>query len=166
MFLLPIFLNLYCFCVMWKFLLYWCRIFFCYFSLILCISNWCLYYVTVLRVGFINRFMILYLFLCCFFRNNICSSSWFLSLSHISFVELMFTCSLGLCLTHDCKNSCLKLLTSVKNEPFTFLNSSKIFSLRFPISSFKMDFSLFSSFSLNFWFFFREWQAFPISQNI
>ena len=147
-----LFLNLYCFCVMRKFLFYWCRIFYCYFSLILWINNWCLYYVTVLRVG-----LLISLWSClCFYVVSLemifCSSSWFLSLSHISFVELMFTYSLGLCLTHDWKNSCLKLLTSAKNELFTFLSSSKIFSLRFPISSIKIDFSWFSSSSLNFWF--------------
>ena len=70
----------------------------------------------------------------------------------ISFVELSWTCSLGLCLTHHCKNSFLKLLISVKNELFIFLNSSKICSLRFPISSIKMSFSWFLSFSVKFWF--------------
>ena len=96
--------------------------------------------------------MILSLFLSCSLRNDICSSSWFINFFHISLVKFSFTCSLGLCLTHDCKNSFLNLLTSVKNELFIFLNSSNICSLRFPISSIKTDFSWFLSFSLNLWF--------------
>ena len=99
------------------------------------------------------------MFLNCSLRNNICSSRWFINLSDISLVEFLQTCSLGLCLTHHWKNSFLKLLTSVKNKLFIFLNSSKICSQRFPTSSIKTCFSWFSSFSLNFWFSF----AIPIS---
>ena len=84
---------------------------------------------------FVNECMILSLFLSCSLRNDICSSSWFINLYDISLVQFLFTCSLGLCLTHDCKNSFFKLLSSVKNELFILLNSSKSFSLRFPISS-------------------------------
>ena len=84
---------------------------------------------------FINELIILSLFLSCSLRNDICSSSWFINLYDISLVQFLFTCSLGLCLTHDCKNSFFKLLSSVKNELFILLNSSKSFSLRFPISS-------------------------------
>ena len=96
--------------------------------------------------------MILSLFLSCSLRNDICSSSCFINLSNISFVEFTFTCSPGLCLTNDCNNSFLKLLTSVKSKLFIFLRYFKICSLRFPISSIKTGFSWFSSFSLNFWF--------------
>ena len=105
---------------------------------------------------FINEFMILSSFLSCSLRNDICSSSCYINLSDILLVEFSFICLLGLCLTHDCKNSFWKLLTSVKNERFIFLNSSKICSLRFPISSTKTGFSWLSSFSHNFWFSFRS----------
>ena len=99
---------------------------------------------------FINEFVILSLFLSCYLRNDICSTSWFINLSDISYVKFSFTCSQGLCSTHDCKN--LKFLTSVKNELSIFLNSPNICSLRFPISSIKTGFSWFSSFCINFWF--------------
>ena len=116
----------------------------------------------------IDEFMILPLFLICSLRNNICSSRWFINLSDISLVEFPWTCSLGLCLTHDCKNSFLKLLTSVKNDFSIFLNSSKICNLRFPISSIKTGFSWFSSFCLNFWFSFGSDKhcQFPVIFNL
>ena len=54
--------------------------------------------------------MIFSLFLSCSLRNYICCSRWFINLSYISFVEFKWTCSLGLCLILDSKNSFLKLL--------------------------------------------------------
>ena len=62
----------------------------------------------------INEFMILSLFLSCSLRIDIYSSSWFINLFDISLVEFSLTCLLVLCLTHDCKNSFLKLLTCQK----------------------------------------------------
>ena len=78
---------------------------------------------------FINEFMILSLFLSCPLRNDICSSRWFINLSNISLIKFLWTCLLGLGVTYDCNNSFLKLLTSVKNELFILLNSSKICNL-------------------------------------
>ena len=124
------------------------------------VNNCCLYYLTVFESWFINEFMILSLFLSCSLEKDICSSRWFINLSEISLDELCWTCSL--CLTHDCKNLFLKLLTSVKKDLFIFLNSAKIISLRFLISSIKRIYSVFIIFS-QFSVFFRQWLAFPVS---
>ena len=89
------------------------------------------------RVGLLMSLWSLSLFLSCFLWNNICCCRWFINLSSILLIEFPWTYSLGLVLTHDCKNSFLKLLTSVKVKLFIFLNFSKICNLRFSISSIK-----------------------------
>ena len=122
----------------------------------------------------VDELMILSLFLNCSLRNYIALlDRWFVSLSSVSLEVFAWTCSLGICLTHDCKNSFLKILTSEhrnkithsyilflcsdKNKLFIFMSSSidgssKICNLRFPTSFINTGFSWFSSFSLNLWF--------------
>ena len=92
------------------------------------------------RVGLLMSLWSLSLFLSCFLRNNICCCRWFINFSGILLIEFPWIYSLGLVLTHDCKNSFLKLLTSVKVKLFIFLNFSKICNVRFSISSIKQVF--------------------------
>ena len=157
MFLLPMYLNLYC--LLWE---SFCFTGVAFFSVIFLFSCGLITSVSITLLFFdswiINEFKILSLFLSCSLTNDICYSSCFINLSNISFVEFTFTCSLGLCLTQGWKNSFFKLLTSVKTELFIFQNSPNNCSFMFPIPSIKTG----SQFLVSF----RQRQAFLISHNI
>ena len=67
-----------------------------------------LHYLTVFESWFINKFMMISLFLSWSLRSDICSSTWFINVSQISLFKFLWTCSLGLCLAHDCKKLIFK----------------------------------------------------------
>lgn len=135
MFLQWIYLKLYCclFLCCVKVTVLLVSYFFCFSSVpFLKIDNRCLYYVKLFfEIWYINELMILFLFLSGSISNHICSSRWFIYLSDVSLVAFTWIRSPGAYLTHAWENLFLKLLPSIKNEFFIFLNSSKICNLRF-----------------------------------